>query len=201
MTAEFPDMKGQDRKQSDGCNIVNRLGMKICPHTAFALFLSFICSFCAVDGVHAYEIRPALPHADHVVVKKSARTLVLMRHGKVLKAYKISLGSDPVGPKERAGDSKTPEGNYIIDWRNPRSKFHLALHISYPGTQDRSQAERGGYAPGGNIMIHGRPNWSGWIRALYEGRDWTDGCIAVSNEEMNEIWAAVPDGTPITILP
>jgi len=166
-----------------------------------AIFLSLISGFCVMADAQAQAIPQALPHADHVVVKKSARTLVLMRQGQVIKAYKISLGREPVGPKEKAGDSKTPEGDYVIDWRNPRSKFHLALHISYPGTGDRSLAERGGYAPGGNIMIHGRPNWTGWIRALYQDRDWTDGCIAVSNADMDEIWAAVPDGTPITILP
>ncbi len=200
MTAKSPDMK-ENCRQSDGSDIVSRPVMNHRPLTAIAVFLSLICTFCAVDGVDAFEIRPALPHADHVVVKKAARTLALLRQGKVLKTYRISLGSDPVGPKEKAGDSRTPEGEYVIDWRNPRSKFHLALHISYPGPQDRNAAERGGYAPGGAIMIHGRPNWTGWIRALYEGRDWTDGCIAVSNEDMNEIWAAVPDGTPITILP
>lgn len=169
--------------------------------TSIAVFLPLACIFCAVGDVHAQAIAAALPHADYVVVKKSARTLVLIRQGRVIKAYKISLGREPVGPKEKAGDARTPEGDYLIDWRNPHSKFHLALHISYPGTGDRSQAERGGYAPGGNIMIHGRPNWTGWIRALYEDRDWTDGCIALSNADMDEIWAAVPDGTPITILP
>ncbi len=169
--------------------------------TAVAVFLPFTGIFCAVGEAEGQAIPAALPHADHVVVKKSARTLVLMRQGRVIKAYEISLGREPVGPKEKAGDSKTPEGDYIIDWRNPHSKFHLALHISYPGSQEKNQAERGGYAPGGAIMIHGLPNWTGWIRALYEGRDWTDGCIAVSNADMDEIWAAVPDGTPITILP
>jgi murein L,D-transpeptidase YafK len=169
--------------------------------TAVALILSFTSGFGVVADARALGIAQALPQADHVVVKKSAHTLVLLRHGRVIKAYPISLGREPVGPKERAGDSKTPEGDYLIDWRNPHSKFHLALHISYPGTGDRNQAERGGYAPGGAIMIHGRPNWTGWIRALYEDRDWTDGCIALSNADMDEVWAAVPDGTPITILP
>ena len=166
-----------------------------------AILLSLISSLCVVDDVFARAITQALPQADHVVVTKAVRTLALMRQGKVIKTYKISLGREPVGPKEKAGDSKTPEGNYIIDGRNLRSKFHLALHISYPSPQDKIQAERGGRAPGGAIMIHGRPNWTGWIRALYEDRDWTDGCISVSNVDMDEIWSAVPDGTPISILP
>ena len=175
--------------------------MKTYLHMAAALLLSLTSGFCVMGDAQARAIAAALPQADHVVVKKSARTLVLLRKGRVIKAYKVSLGREPVGPKEKAGDSKTPEGDYIIDWRNPHSKYHLALHISYPGSQDRNLAERGSYAPGGAIMIHGRPNWTGWIRSLYEDRDWTDGCIAVSNADMDEIWAAVPDGTPITILP
>jgi murein L,D-transpeptidase YafK len=166
-----------------------------------AILMSLTSSACAVDDVNAHTITQALPQADHVVVTKAARTLTLMRQGEVVKTYKISLGREPVGPKEKAGDSRTPEGNYLIDSRNPRSKFHLALHISYPSPQDKIQAERGGRAPGGAIMIHGRPNWTGWIRALYEDRDWTDGCISVSNADIDEIWSAVPDGTPISIFP
>jgi murein L,D-transpeptidase YafK len=166
-----------------------------------AILLSLISSLGVVDDVHARAIAQALPQADHVVVIKGARTLTLMRQGKMIKTYKISLGREPLGHKEKAGDSKTPEGDYLIDGRNPHSKFHLALHISYPSSQDKMQAERGGRAPGGAIMIHGRPNWTGWIRSLYEDRDWTDGCIAVSNAEMDEIWSAVPDGTPVSILP
>ena len=168
---------------------------------AAAIFLILAISVCAVDDAQARAIVVALPQADWIIVKKSAHTLTLVRRGKAIKTFKVSLGRDPVGPKEKIGDSKTPEGSYIIDWRNPHSKFHLALHISYPGPQDKIRAERGSYAPGGAIMIHGRPNWTGWIRALYENRDWTDGCIAVSNADMDQIWQAVPDDTPITILP
>jgi len=192
-------MKGQSQPIGSS-NIVQCFVMKRYIITA-ALLLSLISSLGVVDDVHARANTQALPQADHVVVIKGARTLSLMRQGKMIKTYKISLGREPVGHKEKAGDSKTPEGDYLIDGRNPRSKFHLALHISYPSPQDKIQAERGGRAPGGAIMIHGRPNWTGWIRALYEDRDWTDGCIAVSNAEMDEIWSAVPDGTPISILP
>lgn len=169
--------------------------------TATAIIAVSIGSLCFMGDVYPHTITNVFPQADHVVVEKSARTLALMKQGKVIKTYKVSLGREPVGPKEKAGDSRTPEGNYILDWRNPHSKFHLALHISYPKAGEKTRAERGGYAPGGDIMIHGRPRWTGWIRALYKDRDWTDGCIAVSNAEIEEIWKAVPDGTPITILP
>jgi len=192
-------MKGQSQPIGSS-NIFQSSDMKRYITTA-AIVLSLISSLGVVDDVHAQAITQAPPQADHVVVIKGARTLTLMRQGKMIKTYKVSLGRQPVGPKEKAGDSKTPEGDYIIDGHNPRSKFHLALHISYPGPQDKIQAGNGGRVPGGNIMIHGRPNWTGWIRALYEDRDWTDGCIAVSNAEMDEIWSAVPDGTPISILP
>ena len=124
-----------------------------------------------------------------------------MKEGAIMKSYAITLGGDPIGHKEREGDSRTPEGDYLIDWRNPDSKFHLSLHISYPNEVDQSQAERGGYSPGGAIMIHGRPNWISWLDFLFENEDWTDGCIAVKNMEIEEIWNSVPNGTPITILP
>ncbi|MHB8744550.1 MAG: L,D-transpeptidase family protein [Sulfuricaulis sp.] len=169
--------------------------------TAAAIIAVSISNFCFIGDVYSRAITQAFPQVDHVVVRKAAHTLALMRNGRVIKTYKISLGREPVGPKEKAGDERTPEGDYILDWRNPNSKFYLALHISYPNAEERSRAERGGYAPGGDIMIHGRPNWTGWIRALYKNRDWTDGCIAVSNAAIKEIWQAVPDGTPITILP
>ncbi len=169
--------------------------------TAAAIITVSIGSLCFMGDVYPRPITEALPQVDHVVVKKSARTLALIKQGRVIKTFKVSLGHEPVGPKEKAGDSRTPEGDYILDWRNPNSKFHLALHISYPNAEEKTLAERGRYAPGGGIMIHGRPNWTGWIRALYKDRDWTDGCIAVSNAEIEEIWQAVPDGTPITILP
>jgi murein L,D-transpeptidase YafK len=169
--------------------------------TVAAIIAASISSLGFVGNVYPSPITDVLPQADHIVVKKSARTLALMKQGGVIKTYKVSLGREPVGPKEKAGDFRTPEGDYILDWRNPNSKFHLALHISYPKAEEKTRAERDGYSPGGDIMIHGRPKWTGWIRALYKDRDWTDGCIAVSNSEIEEIWRAVPDGTPITILP
>ena len=136
---------------------------------------------------------------DFVLVRKSARQLVLFANGRAIRTYAgIQLGDAPVGPKHFEGDERTPEGRYRIDYRNPHSAYHLSLHISYPDAQDRAFASARGYSPGGAIFIHGQPN------ALPAGRvegDWTDGCIALSNAEIEEVWAAVPDGTPIEIAP
>jgi len=145
---------------------------------------------------------PAAPgKADKILVLKSERKLMLLDHGRLLKTYRIALGSEPVGPKTRQGDHRTPEGLYVIDRRNPRSQFHRALHISYPSAQDRARARRLGVSPGGDIFLHGLPNGQGWIGAAHTLHDWTDGCIAVTDEEIEEIWRAVPDGTPIEIRP
>lgn len=138
-----------------------------------------------------------LPKADGIVVVKHERTLTLMSGSTVLKSYKISLGSEPVGPKQRQGDHKTPESNYVLDRRNPRSRFYRSLHISYPSPEDRAQAAKTGIDSGGDIMVHGLPNGFGWLGSLHRSMDWTDGCIAVTDEEMDEIWQAVEDGTPI----
>lgn len=120
-----------------------------------------------------------------------------------VRSYRISLGENPVGHKQREGDERTPEGDYLLDWRNPNSSFYKSIHISYPNAQDRARALGRGLNPGGMIMIHGRPNWltSPVVAREYDGADWTDGCIAVTNEEMEEIWQLVADGTPIRILP
>jgi murein L,D-transpeptidase YafK len=139
---------------------------------------------------------------DQVVVKKSQRQLQLMNQGKVIREYRIALGDAPVGHKLQEGDERTPVGNYVLDWRNPRSNFHKSIHISYPNERDRAVAEALGVSPGGMIMIHGQPNHirSHRVKAEYATRDWTDGCIAVQNHEMDEIWRMVRDGTPIRIL-
>ncbi|MEO7933621.1 MAG: L,D-transpeptidase family protein [Chthoniobacterales bacterium] len=142
-----------------------------------------------------------LPKADHILVEKAKRTLSLMRGGKVLKTYQVALGPNPVGPKEKEGDGKTPEGVYRIDWRNPQSQYHLSLHISYPDEKDVTRAKKQGVSPGGDIMIHGLPNGMGALGAAHRLTNWTVGCIAVTNEEIQEIWNAVPDGTSIEIRP
>lgn len=139
--------------------------------------------------------------ADRVVVAKKDRTLTLMHQGKILKTYKVSLGGEPVGPKVQEGDHKTPEGTYALDRRNPKSKFYRSIHISYPNEQDRERAAELGVSAGGDIMVHGLPNGFGWLERVHLERDWTDGCIAVTDREMDEIWDAVGDGTVIEIRP
>ena len=139
--------------------------------------------------------------ADKVLVEKKARRLTLLSNGEVIKTYKIALGRNPVGPKERQGDNKTPEGIYIIDSRNRNSDYHLSLHISYPNEIDIKRARERGISPGGDIMIHGLKNGFSWIGASHTEDDWTNGCIAVTNQEMEEIYKFVPDGTIVEIRP
>ena len=139
--------------------------------------------------------------ADWILVEKKARRLTLLRNGKPLKSYEIALGREPEGPKRFQGDNKTPEGVYQISFRKKNSEFHRALRISYPSPQDVAFANRQKRSPGGDIMIHGLPNGMGWLEAGHRLRDWTAGCIAVTNTEIEEIWRTVPDGTPIEIRP
>jgi len=143
---------------------------------------------------------PAL-RADRVLVLKENHTLQLLNKGRVIKIYKVALGGDPVGPKTRQGDHKTPEGVYILDSRNAHSKFYKAIHISYPNAADRAAAREKGVSPGGDVFVHGLPNGYGFMGEAHRLKDWTDGCIAVTNQEIDEIWAAVADGTPIEIKP
>jgi len=139
--------------------------------------------------------------ADHVLVEKTKRRLTLFSDGQVLKRYKISLGREPVGAKVRSGDNRTPEGVYYIDYRIEDSDFHLALHISYPNAADMHRARQMGYAPGGSIMLHGLKNNDKEIAYYHGVFDWTKGCIAVTNAEIEEIWQLVPNGTSIEIRP
>ncbi len=140
-------------------------------------------------------------HADRVVVLKKERTLELLTQGKVIKTYKVALGADPIGPKTRQGDHKTPEGFYVLDSRNPHSQFYKSIHISYPNARDRAAARLKDVSPGGDVFVHGLPKGYGWVGASHRLKDWTDGCVAVTNEEIDEIWQSVPDGTPIEIRP
>jgi murein L,D-transpeptidase YafK len=138
---------------------------------------------------------------DRVLIEKSARQLTLLRNGKALRAYHVSLGSEPTGAKDRQGDGRTPEGLYRIDSRNAYSKYHRSLHVSYPNAADRLRARRLHVSPGGEIMIHGTPNrWRG-LRLVFAHTDWTKGCIAVSDAEIEEIWKLVPNGTVVEIRP
>jgi L,D-peptidoglycan transpeptidase YkuD (ErfK/YbiS/YcfS/YnhG family) len=139
--------------------------------------------------------------ADKVLIAKKKRRLTLLSKGEVIKTYKIALGGNPIGPKERQGDNKTPEGIYIIDSRNRDSDYHLSLHISYPNEKDKMRAKELGVSPGGDIMIHGIKNGLTLVRASQAEVDWTKGCIAVTDEEMEEIYKLVPNGTIVEIRP
>jgi tetratricopeptide (TPR) repeat protein len=138
---------------------------------------------------------------DKVLIEKKKRLLTLISGGQAIKTYKIALGGNPVGPKERRGDNKTPEGNYTIVSRNRRSDYHLSLRISYPNGKDKKRAKELGVSPGGDIMIHGIKNGLGWLGGFHTEIDWTEGCIAVTDNEMEEIARLVPDGTPVEIRP
>ncbi|MFQ1699308.1 murein L,D-transpeptidase family protein [Loktanella agnita] len=142
---------------------------------------------------------PADQQADAIHVDKSDRVLTLLRDETAFKRYSIALGGVPEGHKAQEGDERTPEGAYEIDWSNQNSIAHLSLHISYPNAADTAQATARGVSPGGNIMIHGTLNGWGWLGGIQHYWDWTNGCIAVTNKDMREIWSLVPVGTPITI--
>ncbi|MGB5835248.1 MAG: L,D-transpeptidase family protein [Thiohalocapsa sp.] len=162
-----------------------------------------LVSFAGFLGGCASKPDISASHVDKVVVRKGDRQMDLLKDGAIYRSYRISLGDSPRGHKMQEGDERTPEGDYILDWRNPRSSFHKSIHVSYPNTRDRAFARAMGFSPGGMIMIHGRPNWltSSKVAKEYDGRDWTNGCIAVTNPEMDEIWRLVRNGTPIRILP
>ncbi len=142
-------------------------------------------------------------HIDKVVVRKSQRQLELISGGKVVRHYHVALGGSPVGHKFREGDQRTPEGSYVLNWRNPNSNYYKAIHISYPNEKDRATSRKLGYNPGGMVMLHGMPTYiqSESMRRQYASRDWTQGCIALQNQDMDEVWRVVQDGTPIQIAP
>jgi murein L,D-transpeptidase YafK len=139
--------------------------------------------------------------ADKILIEKKDRKMILLSKGQAIKSYKIALGGNPVGAKERKGDNKTPEGLYTIDSRNKNSKYHLSLHISYPNEKDRKRAKELGVSPGGDIMIHGIKNGMGWVGSIHTWYDWTQGCIAVTDKEIEEIDKLVPNGTVVEIRP
>jgi murein L,D-transpeptidase YafK len=168
--------------------------MKIATLSKYALTLLLLMfSFSALA---AKEVP-----ADKVLIEKKARRLTLFSKGQVLRTYKVALGRNPNGPKEREGDNKTPEGVYAIDARNKNSRYHLSLHISYPNEQDRKRAKELGVSPGGDIMIHGIRNGFGWLGGVHRWLDWTQGCVAVTDDEIKEIDRLVPNGTTVEISP
>lgn len=146
-------------------------------------------------------VEAALPQADRVLVDKGNRKLYLLHKGDVLRAYRISLGLRPEGHKQFEGDFRTPEGVYRLTRRNPNSEYFLSIQVDYPNAQDQARARRQGLSPGGAIMIHGEPNAPRKPRDYYANVDWTEGCIAVSNSDMVEIWLMTPPDTPIEIRP
>jgi murein L,D-transpeptidase YafK len=175
---------------------------------ALLLGLAGLAGVVRADGLP--ETQPAmltspaseqLPSVDRVIVRKSQRRLILMHGGNLVRSYHVQLGLNPLGQKERAGDFRTPEGSYRLERRNPRSDFFLSLKVSYPNPEDLRRARAHHWDTGGSIMIHGLPNSLRHEPDYYESHDWTDGCIAVSNADMVEIWMLVPDDVPIDILP
>jgi murein L,D-transpeptidase YafK len=144
---------------------------------------------------------PASFSADSIVVEKQAHRLSLYHDGSLVKTYLVALGQQPTGDKQRRGDNRTPEGLFYIEGRNPNSRYHRALRISYPDAAHRARAKTLAVSPGGDIMIHGLPARYAWAGAAHRDFDWTEGCIAVTNAEIEEIWSAVPVGTPIHIKP
>jgi len=157
----------------------------------------------AVAAFARLNVNP-LPHdavADRVLVEKSARRLTLLKNGSTLKTYRVALSRAPIGAKEYEGDQRTPEGSYSIDFHKPDSDYHLALHVSYPEQHDIDRAAVQGLSAGSDIMIHGLPNGRGWIGRFHRRSDWTAGCVAVTDFEIEEIYRAVPDGTPIELRP
>jgi len=169
------------------------------------LLLLLLCCLIAVGVMAGAHLNlhplPSNITADRVLVEKAARRLTLFRKGASLKTYRVALGRAPVGSKEQEGDQRTPEGIYLIDFHKEDSDYHRALHVSYPEQRDINRATAAGVPPGSDIMVHGLPNGKGWIGAFHRRTDWTAGCIAVTDFEIEEIWRAVPDGTPIEIRP
>ena len=159
-----------------------------------------VSSIIAWANYHNEPLQPQTK-ATFVVIEKSKRLLSLYSGNTLLKKYKVSLGRVPLGHKIQEGDYRTPEGLYRIDYRKSDSGYHKALHISYPNETDIEAARRQGVSPGGAIMVHGMRNGFGWVGNLHQLVDWTAGCIAVTNWEIDEIWQAVQEGTPIEVKP
>jgi murein L,D-transpeptidase YafK len=168
----------------------------------FILVFGFLAALGVLIGAHLnLHPLPSNIAADRILVEKSARRLTLLRDGMPLKSYRVALGRAPVGAKEQEGDQRTPEGSYLIDFHKEDSDYHRALHVSYPEQRDIDRATANGVPPGFDIMVHGIRNGMGWIGAFHRRTDWTAGCIAVTDFEIEEIYRAVPDGTPIEIQP
>lgn len=154
---------------------------------------------CSAGSPSATSPNPAF--ADSVLVVKSERRLYLLADGEVFADYPATFGANPVGHKQREGDERTPEGHYMLDWKNAHSAFYKSIHVDYPNKQDKATAAARGEDPGGLIMIHGQRNGYGWLSPLARFFNWTDGCIALSDRDMDEVWLKVRENTPIEIRP
>ncbi len=172
--------------------------------SAISLSLVTLMSTNAAPNIHNNsKSTPSIPDTtiiDKVFVDKSARVLQLLSGDTVIKSYHIALGGNPIGHKQQQGDKRTPSGSYTLDYKNEKSKFYRSIHISYPNAADKAHAKKMGINPGGDIMIHGQKNGSGHLASVNQLRDWTEGCIAVTDEEMDEIMAMVKVGTAIEIV-
>jgi murein L,D-transpeptidase YafK len=177
---------------------------------SLAALLAVVCvsgaaSADALPQAQPVTLRPttpeSLPVVDRVVVHKADRRLMLMHGGNIVRSYHVQLGLNPIGQKERSGDFRTPEGTYRLERRNARSDYFLSIKVSYPNAEDMKRAHAHHWDTGGSIMIHGLPNYLKHEPDYYQNHDWTDGCIAVSNADMTEIWMLIPDDVPIDILP
>jgi len=160
------------------------------------LALAWVC----VDATSRIAAQ-STTRVDRIVIEKNKRTLTLMDGAKIVKTYKVALGGQPVGAKDRQGDHKTPEGIYCVDAKNPNSQFYKALHLSYPNQADRANARKLSVSPGGDVEIHGLGSKWGWLGPKHRLTDWTDGCVALTNEEISEIYPLVKVGTPVDIRP
>jgi murein L,D-transpeptidase YafK len=163
--------------------------------------LPLLCLILSFNAVASTTPASSSRTVDKVLVLKSERKLHLQQHGKTIKSYRISLGKQPSGAKQREGDLRTPEGFYWIDWRKPSDKYQLSLHISYPNARDLAKAKAAGVPAGGMIMIHGTPLDEEYPEWFFHTLDWTEGCIAMKNDDMREVWSLVKDGTLIEIRP
>ncbi len=170
-----------------------------------AMTRRIVCSMLLLPALAACQsVGPAIAQgerADFVVVEKSKHTLALYKQGKLLATYHVAFGGDPVGPKQREGDEKTPEGRYAFDYKNAATGYHKAIHVSYPNAQDIALAKQQGVSPGGAIMVHGQKNHYGWAAFITQRFNWTHGCIALSDEDMDEVWDHVHADTPVEIRP
>ena len=181
---------------------MRKRAIQICAVAAVAVISAFAYTkvMARIGSGNAPAAAAADAQADRIIVSKDDHRLYLLRSGDIIHSYDVAMGAHwDAGHKAQEGDERTPEGRYVIDWRNPDSVAHLSLHISYPDADDVSAARAAGVDPGGSIMIHGLPNGWGVLAPFHLMTNWTDGCIAVTNAQMQQIWALVPDGTPIDI--